>query len=406
MRSLLFYLSLALPITWAACEKKAVVDIKQEKELSLDQKDRALIAASNRFTISLYSEVEKEYDNEENILLSPYSANVALSVVNNGANGETAKAISSALGYEGLSQEEVNTSHQKLIEGLPQVSAKNILKIANSIWTNDQFSVLPSFLQVANTNYHAKASSLPFVNPDAPNAINGWVKDNTNGKIEQIVDEVSSDDLLYVLNAVYFKGMWQQQFDKELTARETFIKANGIKVLTDFMKNTGEYNVLSTTRYQAVEIPYADNKFSMVLVRSADRNHILNFDVDLQDVIVKPQPLKRKIELVIPKFKFAFDHILNNNLKNLGMGIAFTEQADFLQMISGARAHISIVKQKTFIDVNEEGTEAAAVTSVGVVVTSVPMIETIKFDTPFYFLIKENSSNLILFAGKLNDPTK
>src|SRR5690606_39869975 len=141
-------LSLALPLTWAACEKKAIVDVKQEKELNLDQNDKALIAANNRFTLNLFGEVHKEYDNKENILLSPYSANVALSVVNNGADGETLKAIASALGYQSLSQEEVNTSHQKLIEGVPQVSTKNVLKIANSIWVNGQFDIVPSFLQV------------------------------------------------------------------------------------------------------------------------------------------------------------------------------------------------------------------------------------------------------------------
>ncbi len=405
MRNILFYLSCALPLLWIACEKKAITDGKEEKELILDQKDKTLVAANNRFTIKLFEDVQKKYDNETNVLVSPYSASVALSVVNNGAQGETAKAISATLGYQDMKQEEVNASHQKLIEGLPLVSTKNVLKIANSVWINDQFDILPDFLKITNNNYHAKAAVLKFINPDAPNTINQWVKDNTNDKIDKIIEEVKDNDLLYVLNAIYFKGAWQQKFDPKLTARETFYKANGIKALADFMKNTGEYNVLSTTRYQAVEIPYADNKFSMILVK-ATGSDVINFDLDVKDAIAKPFPQKRKVELVMPKFKFDFEHTLNGNLTNLGMGLAFTDQADFSQMIADAPVRISIVKQKTFIEVNEEGTEAAAVTSVGMEVTSAPLIETIRFDAPFYFMIKENSSNLILFAGKLNDPTK
>src|SRR5690606_35038868 len=134
-------------------------------------------------------------------------------------------------GYQDMKQEEVNASHQKLIEGLPLVSTKNVLKIANSVWINDQFDILPDFLKITNNNYHAKAAVLKFINPDAPNTINQWVKDNTNDKIDKIIKEVKDNDLLYVLNAIYFKGAWQQKFDPKLTARETFYKANGIKAL-------------------------------------------------------------------------------------------------------------------------------------------------------------------------------
>src|SRR5690606_30773833 len=144
-----------------------------------------LITAMNGFTVKLFKDVQREYDNETNIMLSPYSAHVALSLVANGSAGETSQAMKSALGYSGWEYQDINGSQQKLIEGLPLVSTKNELSVANSIWTNDTFQILPSFLTAANDHYAARTTSLPFVNPQAPNTINQWVKDNTKDKIDK-----------------------------------------------------------------------------------------------------------------------------------------------------------------------------------------------------------------------------
>lgn len=392
-----------MAVLFLACEKKNTHTIGEEKDLELDQNDRALITAINNFTFKLFKEVKTEYDDKTNILLSPYSANIALSLVNNGAQGETQQAIKSALGYDGWELQDINTSQQKLIEGLPLVSAKNELSIANSVWMNEAYQILPSFLEISTNHYDARASSLPFTNPQAPDVINQWVKDNTKGKIDKIIDEVKQDDLMYVLNAIYFKGAWQEKFDKKLTSRETFHMKNGVKVLADFMKNTDNYRVLSGNGFKGVEIPYADEKFSMVLIKSDTQYG--PYDLDLGAISELPKSQKTKVELIVPKFKFAFERELNEDLINMGMGIAFTDGADFSKIIDNQTARISKVKQKTFIEVNEEGTEAAAVTVVGMELTSMPQIQTIKFDSPFLFLIKENSSGLVLFVGLMNDPS-
>lgn len=390
-------------ILLTACDEKAI-NIIQEKELELNQNDRALITAMNQFTVKLFDEVKNAEDENKNLLLSPYSAHVALSLIANGAEGDTQQAMTQTLGYAGWPMQDVNASQQKLIEGLPLVSLKNELSIANSMWINDGFQIVPDFLNTSDEYYLARASAIPFVNPQAAQTINSWVKEQTKGKIEDIIEEVNADDLLYVLNAIYFKGVWADKFKAELTKAEDFVKADGSLVRAGFMRNTTDYKVFSVQGVDAVEIPYADDKFSMVLVRNnADE---WNNDIDLRSIMEQSANNKRKIELILPKFTFSFERVLNNDLTNLGMGLVFDDGADFSKIIADKPAKISIVKQKAFIEVNEEGTEAAAVTSVGMQVTSAPIIPTMKFDRPFLFFIKENSSGLILFIGLVNDPTE
>jgi serpin B len=394
--------AICIAVLLTSCEKKSI-DFKEEKNLVLNQNDQALVKVMNEFTVKLFKDVKTKYDDNTNIMLSPYSAHVALSLVANGAAAETRDAIRSALGYNNSEFDRINTSQQKLIEGLPLVSLKNELSVANSIWANEVFEIVPSFLKIANDHYHARTTALPFVNPQAPDTINQWVKENTKGKIDHIIDEVADNDLLYVLNAVYFKGAWQDKFDPGQTAQGTFYKRDHSEVKADFMKNTANYNFFSSNGLEGVEIPYADEKFSMLLIK--DQTGIIHYDLDMGKVLEMPNLGRRKIELVMPKFKFAFEHVLNDNLEKMGMGIAFTDAANFSNMIEDRPVKISEVKQKTFVEVNEEGTEAAAVTSVGVVLTSVPVIQTVRFDQPFLFVIRENLSGLVLFVGVMNDPS-
>lgn len=402
----IFSLLLVSPM---ACE-----DAKPELEesvqtLNLTPAEEKIVHQDNAFSLSLFREAAERMDPSENVLLSPMSASIALAMLNNGANGETKEAINRALKFEGFTQEQINTYYQKLIKALPNLDPETTLQIANSVWYRNGFNVLPDFLNRNESFYHSEVQALDFTNAGAPERINDWVSKSTKGKISSIVDEIPADMMMYLINAIYFKGSWQEKFDASKTKKMPFNR-NGASVLsTDFMNIEKEFNIVTNQELQGIELPYGNGQYSMFVMMPAQGTSAIEFAERLSH----PDKLgevytafsKRTTNLYFPKFKFSYQNKLNDELSKLGMDIAFTDQADFTGV---AKEDLSIdeVKQKSFIEVNEEGTEAAAVTSVGVRVTSMPIVQTLKFDRPFVFLIRENNCGLILFTGIINDPSK
>lgn len=385
----------------------------QSKDLELTPEELNMVEKSNEFALQLYEKSFAQLNSDENALLSPLSVQAALAMTWQGARGTTSEAIAEALGFSNFDTEAINAYFKKLISDLPNLDPRTKLEIANSIWYRQEFQVLPEFLDVNQQFYQAEVHALDFDQPTSVNKINHWVSDNTHQKIEKIVDQLDGDLVMLLINAVYFKGNWAQEFDPSATYREVFQHGNdALHVLhADYMAIEHSFPYRQSADYEAVELPYGDKKYSMLAIRPKEGKSVADILPQFRDPQIWKESFSssslssRKMFLSFPKFKFSYSNTLNDELAALGMGVAFSPAADFTGISTQGPLEISEVKHKTFIEVNEEGTEAAAVTSVGVVMTSMPAQPlVVKFDKPFVFVIREVSSGLILFMGQLNNP--
>lgn len=393
----------------SACDKSPDDKPGPAKDLVLTAAEQQKAARDNRFTFSLLGQSAVTMPAQQNTLLSPLSVSIALGMTANGANGETQAAFKQVLGFGDLNYEEINSYYKKLLEELPALDPKTTLDIANSIWYRQDFSVLPGFLNVNRDYFNAAVEALDFGSPAAPARINGWVDQKTRGKIDKIIDRIPGDMVMYLINAIYFKGDWEQQFDKSKTRKMEFRRPAGAPLQTDFMNAEHTFRVLRNGDVAGIELPYGNDKYSMVILLPAEGKTVADLTERLsQDGIWDTwtgQFSPVKTNLWMPKFRFSYENILNDELESLGLGVAFGGGADFTGINPDGRLQISEVKHKSFIEVNEEGTEAAAVTSVGIELTSMPQVYQLTLDRPFLFLIREKNNGLILFAGQLNDPS-
>ncbi len=374
-----------------------------------NKKSAEVIKTNNNFGLTLFNEVIKS-DDTKNIMISPASVSLALGMAYNGAESSTKAAFDSVLNYEGLTRAEVNEVMMDLIKTLVTDSKGNLLEIANSVWYRSGFPVFQGFIEMNKTYYGAEVRELDFSSPGAVDEINGWVADKTHDKIDEIISELSAETMMVLINALYFNCLWETEFDKDETAMELFYNEDQSQYgQVEMMKTESTFKVAATNDYTAVELPYRDNKFSMRLFLPGNGSSvdelIAALDGDTWDSWMEEFEEQDEVQVVMPKFKFEYRRSMANDLINMGLGIAFTGSADF-SGISDIDLLISDVIHKTYIDVNEEGTEAAAVTAVVFETTSAgpggPMV--IRFNKPFLFAITENSSNSIVFVGKVMEP--
>jgi serine protease inhibitor len=363
-----------------------------------------LASASVDFGISLYEKVAAG-ESKPNVLLSPLSASMALGMTMNGAEEGTYDAMRSALGFGSLSESEINESYRGLIAQLLARDSKVQFNLANSIWHERTFAVKQPFLDAAKTYFKAEVTALDFRDATAPKTISSWAEKETGGRIKELVKEIDPLEVMFLVNAVYFKAPWNTPFDPNSTRDGSFTRANGTSVTTKFMSRDGSFRYTQLDGRVMVELPYGDSAFSMILVGldkpgTAQAPTITAAWWSSALSALRPG----RIMLSLPKFKFEFGKKLNDALEALGMAVAFDPiRADFDRIGNRDDIYISRVEQKAFIDVHELGTEAAAATSVGVGVTSLP--PSITFDRPFLFAIREKESGAILFIGRVGDPT-
>ncbi|MEB3291756.1 MAG: serpin family protein [Synechococcales bacterium] len=370
-----------------------------------------LIQANTQFGFQLFQQLLKQ-DEGKNIFMSPSSIAIALGMTYNGAAGETKSAMAKMMAIQNLTLQDFNQANEDLNNVLESRDAKVELTIANSLWARQEFSFNTDFLQRNQKFYKAKVSTLDFNNPESATTINNWVRRNTKDKIEKIVDRLQSNDVMFLINAIYFKGKWTMPFDKALTQTKPFKLANGASKSHPLMAQQGEYRYLETDQFQAVSLPYGDRNWSFYVFLPKPNSSLQQFSKDWTasnwDQWMK-QFAQRDGSLQIPKFKLEYSKNLKEPLSAIGMANAFElNQANFSNLANNPVA-ISDVKHKTFVEVNEEGTEAAAVTSVGIVATSVQINPTPPFqmvvDRPFLCVIRDNQSGAILFMGAIVDPT-
>ena len=384
-----------------------------ESRLALQQPNTAvdskLVDANTKFGFKLFQEVLKQ-DSKRNVFVSPTSIAIALSMTYNGASGETQQAMANALELQGMSLDNINQANNTLKASLENADPAVQMSIANSLWARQGISFNPEFIKQNQQFYGAKVTELDFAKPDSSNIINNWVKENTRGKIDNIVGQLKPDDVLFLINAIYFKGNWTKKFDKSQTTERPFNLSNGSQKQHPMMSQSGKYRYYENETFQAVSLPYGKGRMSLYVFLPSKTMNLNTFQQQLKSENWQQwmnQFRLRQGSVELPRFKFDYDIKLNNALKALGMETAFSNQANFSNMTSASVA-INEVKHKTFVEVNEEGTEAAAATSVGMVLTSARMPAEEPFqmvvDRPFFCAIRDNQTGTILFMGSIKEP--
>jgi serine protease inhibitor len=373
--------------------------------------EQHIIHRSNAFGFGLLKQVDQRREADKpNTILSPLSASMALGMALEGADGATDTEMRDALGFQGFSREEVNDSYEGLLDILLDLDPAVEVGIANSAWSRQEFPFLPSYFDAITTHFDAEVRSLDFSNPTSKDVMNQWVRDKTNNRIESIVEEVRPLDILFLINTVYFNGKWTTQFKKSETRQAPFSLEDGSQVdvpmLSGRLPKVG-FAWLEGGRVMA-ELPYGGRAFRMVLLVPGAGETVDDLLAELDDDTWRAwlgslHEQSGEILVQMPKFELEWGGLLNDALQALGMERAFDPyQADFSRMTPATDAHISRVNQKTYMRVDEEGTEAAAATSVGMGVTSAP--PAVVVDRPYLLAIRENLSGTILFLGAVRDP--
>lgn len=372
---------------------------------SLSPAEGALVQAGNRFAFDLLRQVTASVP-DSNVFLSPLSASMALGMAMSGAEGETFRQMRSTLGFGDMSREQMGAAYLGLIQLLRGLDRAVEFEVGNSVWIREGFQVEPSFLDFVRTSFEATARPLDFADPGAAGIINGWASDRTRGRIPTIVDPpIHPFTVMFLVNAIYFKGDWRERFEAGRTRNEPFHGVGGTGPVP-LMSREGRYRYRETPTMQVVDLPYGGDAFSMTVVLPGE-------GVELGEVVASLDPpswealvaglVPSEGVVFLPRFRMEYQRTLNDDLQALGMRDAFDPgRANFRGMSGGALEqglHVSRVLQKTFVSVDEEGTEAAAVTSVEMRVTSAPQRFTLRADRPFLFVIRERLSGTVLFAG-------
>jgi len=382
--------------------------------IGLTEREKPLIEATNRFAFGLYGHLAREAGGR-NVFVSPLSVAIALSMTNNGADGDTREAIASALGQERLDIGEVNRSFQTILQALESEGNGAVVHIANSLWLREGKEFLDGFLQANRQFYGAETRTLDFGGERAAKEINEWVGAATRGKIPQVIQGPIPDDvILYLINAIYFKGGWQHPFDPADTRDEAFRLADGGTKVHPFMKRSGWFDYQETDLFQAVKLPYAGRRFSLVVLLPREGRDLAELhealSADRWESWMKGFR-QRRGTVELPRFKTEYEKSLKEPIAAMGMGIAFDrDRADFSLMAgTPPRIYLSEVKHKSFVEVNEKGTEAAAVTVVEASVSgAAPPTEPfrMKADRPFFFAIVEEGQGTVLFMGSVQEPAE
>lgn len=362
---------------------------------------------TSQFAFDVSKAVIAEEGQAKNVFISPLSLHIALGMIQNGANGQTAQEIQKTLKLDAQTLAEANKTYQNLIENLPGVDPEVTLTLANSVWYRNTFSVETPFQDLLKQSFKADVTAQDFNDPATLGKINGWASQKTNGKIPKVIDQIQPDNVMFLLNALYFKGDWKTQFKSEQTIDSPFKLASGATTTVRMMRLNTELKRAFRSTYTAFELPYGSDKFSMTVLLPTENSTaeaLINSLSSTEWSQLQQVMTSGTIDIGLPKFTLSYDINLNKALSALGMPTAFTDAADFTNINKQGGLTLSFVKQNTFVAVDEKGTEAAAVTTGGVSVTSMP-IPTL-CNRPFVFVIHEKTTGTILFVGKIADPTK
>jgi serpin B len=373
------------------------------------EKSAAIVAADNQFGFELFKKINASLSEPKNTMISPMSVSLALAMLYNGAEGDTKAQMQEMLHKSGLTPDDINQNYKDLVEALVSHDPKVALSISNAIYYRNTFNVKNSFITTNQNFYQAKVQGLDFTKEaETLETVNDWVKTNTNGKIDKILEKVSPYDVMYLLNAIYFNGEWTYRFNTEHTSSKPFTKEDNVVVQVPMMYIKNPFNYYRSNDFQLLEMPYGSGKYSMLIFlpqQGKTTNEVISMlNPENVNGWLK-QTSEQEKEVYLPKFEFKFDKSLVDELKALGMKDAFDDKLANLKGISEQEdLLVTAVMHKTYIKVDERGTEAAAVTGITVGTTSVGEDNSFRADHPFVFAIREKDTQAILFIGKVMNP--
>jgi serine protease inhibitor len=379
----------------------------------LTSEEEELVSAFNTFGFSIFRELVAGAPPDSNIFVSPLSISMALGMTLNGAAGETEEAMKATLEFGEMDTQQVDECYRSVIDLLTNLDRDVVFEIANSIWYRYDVTPREEFLEACEIFFDSEVTALDFSLPEAADIINAWVAEKTHDKIEEIIQgPIHPLTVMFLIDAIYFLGNWTYQFDPELTQDAWFNPQEGVKTPCRMMLQPGpdelaEYSYLETDEFQAVDLPYGNELFSMVIMVPKE-------GIDLDDVIDgcgqdtwdtwMAAFHAKDGRIRIPKFEVEYEDSLNTVLTRMGMGIAFGLGANFSRICPDRELFISSVRHKTYVKVDEAGTEAAAVTVVEIMESEIPDSFDLRADRPFLFAIREHHSGTVLFIGKMVDP--
>src|SRR5690625_4028808 len=410
--AILFSLGIFFAVT-AGCGMNTEGDPSSRKvadDVNFDIEDyKKIIPANNELGFNLLPEVEADHNG--NTFISPASLFMAVSMIYNGADDVTKEEIAKTLNTKGISVNELNKANASLMAALKKETDDMQLHIANAIWLNEDFHFQKDFAQHNKDYFQAETEEIDISDDKSPVKINNWVSEMTNGKIKEIVDTPLNSDLVAMLiNVFYFKGDWKSEFDKNETEVHPFHLEDDTTKDVALMKLTEDLAYLENEEFQAITLPYGEGEMSMKVFLPKENSSLKDFKETLTKQnweVWNSEFRTQKGTILLPKFQIEYETLLNETLQHLGMKSAFDKDADFSQMIQEDNpVWISQVKQKTFIDVNEEGTEASAATSVEMETTSASIDEPFHMEVnrPFFIAIVDEETEAILFMGSINNP--
>jgi serine protease inhibitor len=375
---------------------------------TLSAAELRIVAGGNAFAFDLLREATRTLPPDSNAFLSPLSASMALGMALNGAHGQTLNDMQAALRLAGMTEAELNQGYRGLIPLLRALDQRTEMSIANSMWARQGLLIRQPFTEAGRTYFDALVRTLDFSSPAAVETINGWVSSETHKKIPRMLDQIGNDQILFLINAIYFKGKWREAFDPKNTREGPFLGADGKERIAPLMRQEKTLRYHETEEYQAVDLLYGNGAFAMTVLLPKSGRTASQMLQQLDPTGWKDLTERfhsAKVTLTLPRFRLEYTRRLNQDLQALGMKVAFDpSRADFSRIAEPGpeKLYLSRVDQKTFVEVNEEGTEAAAATGVGVSVTSAVQILEMKVDRPFVFAIRERLSGTVLFLGLMN----
>ena len=371
-----------------------------------------LVEANNGFAFDLLRQIAKDEPNQ-NIFISPYSVSAVLQILGNGAAGKTKAELQDVLKTQDIPPGALNGAYKELDESL-QSQSDAILDLANGIWVDKGFELKPGFVSTNKDFFQAELASVNFQTPESADTINDWAEKNTRGKITDVVSfPFPANTEVILANAIYFKGKWADPFDTNLTAPRDFYLPDNKIIQPRMMSQHKKFRYAEGTGFQAVELPYAGGRLEMMLflpaTNSSPERLLASFNGKNWGNSILRRFLEREGTVKFPKFKLDYDVELNKPLQAMGMQQAFIPGTANFSAMAGDPLYVSLVKQKSYVDVNEEGTEAAAVTIVVMkslaIMEPLPPFEMI-VNRPFLFAIADHQTQSILFLGIVNDPAQ
>lgn len=391
----------------SACHKSPLgPDIA--KSIVLPAAGAGVMASENQFALDLFQAVNLVDTAVKNKMISPFSVYMALGMADNGAAGSTLDSINGALRLGSLTLDDLNATATALIQQLPSEDREVTLSVANSEWYDQALAPLTSFSTAVQKDYQAKVQALNFSDPSAVTTINQWVAAQTQNMIPKIISQIDPEEKLFLVNAIFFKGTWTTSFDAADTRDEPFTRADGVQesVPTMAIDKPATYPYTRNDSVTVVELPYGGGHYVMDVLEPAPGMDIRALSASLTPGrlgawVNQLKPLY--CDVTLPRFQFDYSvDAMAPELAGMGMGIAFSDTANFSNMYNGP-TYISRVVHKTAIEVDETGTKAAAATGIGVA-AGAPAIQLVQLNHAFLFTIRETTSGAVLFVGMLNDP--